>query len=248
MADSREVDASRPRRASWDTIAQEYIEGWPKDPNNPEDDERIFPTYNQLAEKHGYKPQTVRLRASKERWSERKDAYGIQIARERQRKRTKRLSDQAVDFDEKTYKAANIGVGLIMTRLGEIAQEVGKRAEIRKRALERLERGRTYEKQDLYTAVNYREMESLASAAQRFQEMGMKALGTDVLRHEISGPDGGTLDVSATVRVTEEIVRDDPERVAAIVASMADAGLLDPQVVQQITGEIIVDAEEDTEQ
>jgi hypothetical protein len=226
-------------RTNWALLQTEFIEGIVTDAKKPED--RWFPTQKELAERHGVSYQTVRARAGKERWTDRKEAHAIQTIKERQRKRTKKLAEQALTWDEKTFDTAQLGMNLVTQRLAEIAKDFATKTKLRQEALARKAAGQPVEKEDLYSAVNYREMEGLANAARTFQDIGMKALGTDVQKHEISGPDGGALEVAATLNVTQEITRDDPERVAAILASIKDAGLL--QLLGPGMDEDIVDAD-----
>lgn len=223
------------RKYNWEQLAKEYIEGI----ETPGKEERVFPTMKELAELHGVPAQMVRARASKERWTEKKDAHAMRLAKERLRKRQSLLLNKGVDFDDRAHKAAELGVGLITNRLAEIAQEISRRQKVRDNALAMMDAGLPINKEDLYSAINYREMEGLASALSRFQEVGMKALGTDVTRHEISGPDQTAIEVKTNIR--HEISRDDPERIAAIVSSFEDAGLLELGTVQEIIDAEIVE-------
>ena len=75
------------------------------------------------------------------------------------------------------------------------------------------------------------------------QEIGNKALGTDVTRHEVSGPGGGPIQIDA-VSVAEELLRDDPERLTALLAASQRAGLMDEDNIYYAE---IVEEQEDAE-
>lgn len=245
-----DVEVRKPRTRptyDWGPIRTEYIEGIPRDGS---DLDREYPTLQDIAEKYGIHPQTVRGRAASEHWTEQKNAFSMKVTQKRQQARAKELAKNAAGFDEKSYKAAELGVNLIMTRLAEIGQEVARRKPIRDRAMERLASGQALErKEDLYSGVNYREMEGLAGALDRFQNIGMRALGTDARKVEITGPDGEPLDLtSTTINVTQEITRDDPERVAMILSAMKEAGQIPPEAFEDILDVEVVEDEDDEDQ
>lgn len=225
-------------RHNWAQIATDFIEGIPKDGNT---DERWFPNLRELAEHHGAGYQTVRARAGKERWADRKEQHALEVVRERQKARTKTLVSKSLDFDDRAIKVAELGFGLVMNRIAEIAQEITKRKPIRDQALDDLENGLAIDYKDLYSAVNYKELEGLSNAASRFQEIGRKALGTDVQHHEISGPGGEPIPVQAQMNVHAEIMRDDPDRIAAILSSLQDAGMLEDGIIDEVIGEEVTD-------
>lgn len=214
--------AKRPTRYDWDSIRTAFIEGMPV-PDGGQF-ERTFHTQKEIAELFDVPYQRVRERASQERWTELRHKEQIEVAAKRQKERSEKILGDALDFDEKTLKVAQVGINLITARLGEIASDVKDYRERRAEAIEKMKRGEKVEAFELYSAVNYREMESLASAAARFQEIGNKALGIDVQRHEISGPGGGPLQVDG-VSVGEELLRDDPERMTAVLAAAIRAGI-----------------------
>lgn len=213
----------------WDTPYTEFVEGILK-PGGKEDD-RWFPTLKDIAERHGLNYNTVRQRSSDERWREKKDAYQLKVTRERQAERARRLAKNAAEFDEKAYDLAKVGMALVQVRLLEITKEANARRALHDQALRELQQGLTVDKERLWSAVRSRELEGLASAAERFQSIGMKSIGTDVQKHEISGPGGGPIENQ--VNITAEITRDDAERTTAIIASLFDAEIL-PKELQAV--------------
>lgn len=204
-------------RYDWDALRTAFVEGVPVPEGGQY--ERQFMNQKELAEAFDVPYQRVRERASKERWTELRHREQVELATKRQKERNEKLLGDAIDFDEKSLKVAQVGINLITARLAEIAGSHKTQKDIREKALERMARGEKVEKWELYPAINYREMEGLASAAQRLQEIGNKALGIDVQKHEISGPGGGPLQIDSTVSVTDELMRDDPERITAVLAA-----------------------------
>lgn len=226
----------------YDSARLEYIEGIEQD-----DGSSRIPSLKELAERHDIPYTAVRRAASKERWTERQTTYQSQIASERQKKRIKELSGQGIEFDTKAHKAAQLGVSMATARLAEIAEDFQARSPKIKEARERMSRGEPVEKWELYSAVNYRELEGLASALERFQTVGMKALGTDVNRHEVTSPDGSMQ--PQTININAELGRDDPERLGAFIQALHEVGLTPNDIAaENVVDAEIVDDEEDDEE
>lgn len=229
---------------NWDLVYQEFVEGVK---TGPDDKDIRFYNLRELSERHDIPYNTIRERSGNERWSEKKSAYQSQVMQERQKAKSKLQTENAAAFDEQAYNAGRLGLGLVMRRLGEIAKDAEAKEPVRQAALAALKRGEVIDDKDLRSSIYYRELEALASAADRWQQIGMRALGTDVQKHEISGMDT-TINVGNTVNVQAEITRDDPERSAAIISSMIDAGLIPAELVDVLFGEDqdeedVVDAE-----
>lgn len=206
---------------------KEYIEGIPVPGTK---DERNFPKLKEVAEKYGIPYPRLRKKASAERWTAHRDAQAAKVAELRMRKRARSLANNSIDFDEKAYNVAKIGMAMVATRLGEIAQESSVRKAIRDDAMARLERGEDVDRKELYSAVYHKELEGLAGAADRFQSIGQKALGTDAQKIEVSGPEGAPL--QSIVQVKSEMTRDDPDRIAEIIGAMQEAGLVGDNFIE----------------
>ena len=74
----------------------------------------------------------------------------------------------------------------------------------------------------------------LSKAALQFQEVGQKALGTDVQRVDIHHDINADIDVDVQVTsISAELSRDDPERLAAFLQAAKRAGLLDTMLSDQ---------------
>lgn len=240
------------QKYDWEKALRYFVEGMPVDEDEPDGD-RDWPNLRQLAEALGIPYQRVRERASQERWTEQKQAYQVASAQERQRQRMKTMGNKAIEFDDRSLSISEMGLQLIGTRMTEIARMVNARKQSRDAAVERLGQGGAVDRQELWTEVRADEMMSLARAAQTLQEIGMKALGTDIERHVIDANvnvEGGT-----TINVTAELDRDDPDRLAALFAAADRTGLLDVLLELEgpdeedddevVDGEIVEEGEED---
>ena len=219
----------------WAKVRQDYVEGIIAKDETTRKETVWYPTHVQLAERYGIHAQQISNRSAKERWTELRRQYEIRAMMEHQAKRARRVADQADDFDDKAIQVAERGLGMVTIRMGEIAKEMEARKALREAALSMLSSGSIPKKEMLYSGVNYRELEGLANAAARFQEMGMKALGTNVDRTAIVGPDGGVIDPTrATLDIKAELVRDDAERASSLIAAMIDAKMLPSEIVDQL--------------
>ena len=236
---------SRPQY-DWATIRDEYVNGYEREGARNEFD-RVYPTQVELAEKYGCAVNTIGARAARERWSALKDNAAIELTKEVQRKRARKIAHAAIQFDDNSLKVGEMGVALIMSRLSEIATESRVRKEQRDAAIEALANGEDVKVRDLRSAVYHQEMLSLANAAEKFQQIGLRALGQE--------EGGNTLNVNVdastnnTMNVAQEMVRDDKERAGALVAAFAEIGALPAgfieslNAVDRIEREEVVDAE-----
>lgn len=235
------------RKHPWEQIATEYIEGFQVDLEDPES-ERRYATLKELGQIYGIDLYQMKERSKKDQWSKKRQQFQMLEAQRRMNMRKISVLGKSIEFDDNAHKASEMGVQLVRIRLGEIVQEVKARQDLREKALTKLASGQVVERKELWSAVNPREMESLAKAMSAFQEIGQKALGTDIIRHEITGMDTNIfLDQSTTtntqnnVSIQNEMKKDDAERLASILASLDDANLL-PGVVDSILAESTVSA------
>lgn len=233
------------RKYDWEGLKAQYIEGVPKDPSKPEGD-RTWLSLKEIAERTNTPYQRVRERSSQERWTEARTQYQASLTRKRQEERAKKLVGEATEFDDKSLDVAKMGTRLIATRMAEIAADVREGQEKKKIIKAKLDAGLPIEKWEwkwLSTQINSGELERLAKSMAMFQEIGMKSLGTDVARHEISGPAGSPIgvEVEHTISVVRELQRDDPDRLGGFLAAAHRAG-----VFEQLA-ELEADEEEDFE-
>jgi hypothetical protein len=227
-------------QTKYDYVAarQLYVEGI-----TLEDGTRTSPTLNQVAEKLGIPPVQLRTRAASERWTDRRAAYEIQITQERQKKRIRELAGKAVNFDATAFDTAVKGIGLIVRRFDEIQEEAVAKEGVLKEAKERLAAGEPVERWEMMSAVYHKEMEGLAGALEKLQSVGMKALGTDINKHEIVGGDV----LIEQMSIHAEMRRDDPQRLTELIEAVRDSGLMDRFALGSVATEAdtnIQDAEE----
>lgn len=219
---------------NWTMIRNDYVEGVLRD--NPRDEfDRVFPTYEQLAQKYGVALSTVRARGSRERWKNLKNQYAIDLAQSRQKKRANKLANAAVQFDDNTLKVGELGVTLVMSRLAEVAKEMQVRNKLREDALNRMDAGEHVDAKELRSAVYHQEMLALANAAEKFQSIGMRALGTSSEVNNNVNIQVGDTNVGNTVNVSQELIRDDKERASALVSAFVEAGVVGRSFIDAIT-------------
>lgn len=214
--------ALRPARSyDWESIKIRYVEGV------TENDDKRWPTLNEVADHFEVAHQRVKEVAAKQRWRDERGAFQAQVQRERRAARAREMVEQAVELDSRALSAAKMGLQLIAVRLNEIAKATrerqAQRQELERRILAALPI-------DDFTdlgepTVEAREMDTLARAADTWHRVGARALGeVPTMRTELSGPAGQPLEVAATIR--GELARDDTRRLAGVLAVASRAGLL----------------------
>jgi hypothetical protein len=215
-----------------------FIEGVAK-----ENGDITYPNLRQLADYTGSKYETIRAYSSRHRWPEKKQAHQLQLARERQKRQAAMRAKEATDFDQAALDAAKLGIAMLSNRLAEIARDSADWEDRKEDLKARIEAGLQVDKKELYPPVYHKEMLDIASALSTFQQVGMRALGTDVNRVEVSGPDGGP--VESTVSVVQEMRRDDVDRLSSLVEAIMESGLMSKEEVLQLEGtdDNVVDVE-----
>lgn len=91
-------------KINWTALKQLYVEG-------PEI------SLNDLAEKHKVKPQTMRLRAAKEGWTEQRKLFQAKVQNLRTEKRSEILASESAQFDSDCLKIARAALGKIVQEL-----------------------------------------------------------------------------------------------------------------------------------
>lgn len=225
-------DKKRGAKHDWPTIRTAYIEGV----QNPDGKGVSYLTLRQIAERFNVHPVKVRQTSSKERWPARRKAHQMEAAIAGRKERLAFMAEQATDFDDKSLSVAKMGMAMVTARLAEIAEELKHSKTRRENARIKMERGEPVERHELWSAINYKELEGLSKASQTFQEVGRKAIGNDVDKVEITGLDGGAIQIDHSIR--EELSRDDPDRLAQILMAAHRAG-----VTQALADSEVVEAE-----
>lgn len=209
----------------WFSIKTAFVEGI-KDERNPE--ERVFLTLKELSDHLGVPLPRVRERSADERWFDQREQYQLRLARTRQTKRVLELSKESVDFDSASLKVAKLGMAMVTARMSEIARDVQAQQQKRDEALKLAQAGYMIDSKDLETVIDARELDTLSRAAIQWQQLGQKALGTDVQKIDINQHTQIELDVDVEVTsISAELSRDDPERLAGFLQAAKRAGLLD---------------------
>jgi hypothetical protein len=207
-------------KVDWEAVKATYIEGF----EGSDEDTRTWPTLQEVAKHHGLLPETVRKHSATERWPEQRASYQARIAHTRRQRRIMSLSKEAIEFDGRALQAAKMGMTMVQARLGEIARDVQAQQLRRQEAERRIQQGLVIDPDDFRTVIDARELNTLGQAAQSFQSLAAKALGEDVVRHEVTGADGAPMEIDVTTGVTDELLRDDPERMVAVMEAMARLG------------------------
>ena len=138
------------------------------------------------------------------------------LAIERQKKRIAKLGKESIEFDGKALNAAKLGITLAMTRMQEIGHEVQARNAKRQRALTLQAQGMHVPKEDFYSAIRTNQLTELAQTIKTFQEVGMKSLGTNIEKLQVDAH----MEAENSISVNEELARDDPGRLAGVLAVM----------------------------
>jgi len=215
---------SKGYKYDWFDLRIKFVEGYKVEGS----DEREFVNLAEMSEREGVPVQRIRERAADERWYEQRENYQLRMVKARQAKRVLELAGESVDFDSKSLDLAKLGIGMVTARMAEIAREVQESQRRREEALKLQAAGFDANPKDLKTVISARELDMLSKAALQFQEVGQKALGTDVTRMEITQDIHTDIDVDVQVTsISAELSRDDPERLAAFLQAAKRAGLLD---------------------
>lgn len=237
---------TRGYKYDWEMAKTAFVEGL-KDPNNP--DERTFMNLRELSEKLNFPVQIMRERSADERWYDQRQVYQMKMVKTRQAKRIAELSRESVDFDSKSLGVAKLGIAVITARMSEIARDVQDQARKREEALKLAAAGFIIDPKDLDSVVDAKELDTISRAAIQFQQLGQKAMGTDIQKIDINQEISGQIDVEVEVTsVASELSRDDPDRLAAFLQAAKRAGLLDT-VIQATTDEdqLAIETSDDVE-
>jgi hypothetical protein len=191
----------------------------------------------------------LRTRAAKERWNALRNREQLEILKEKRQTFQTEMAREAITFDQTSIDVAKLGQSIIAGRLMEIAKLVAASGEVSNAVVEKLRNGEPLTRGDLYSLVNYKELVSLAQAAQMFQQIGRTALGTDVVDGSILRGEEISADLEKIVSIGGELTKDDPARLASFLVALEEAGLTqldldmaddgDTESVQTIEGSIV---------
>ena len=210
----------------WEKIRDRYVRGWPV--SNKENE---YLSLRSLAKRIGINPEIVKERCAKEKWTDLRSTFQQANQRAVIEKRREASAKRVLDFDEKQYNMSLVGTGLVVRRLEEIQNDVEQLRAIREAALEAKASGQPYDETALRSAIYHRELEALAKAGAAFQEIGMRALGIDKQRMEITNIEATQNNIS----ITAELKKDDTDRLAAFIQVANDTGVI--QRIQKLADE-----------
>lgn len=221
---------SRTTKHPWNDVRAAYVEGI------EDDGSTTLPSYRQLSERFHISESVIANRASKERWTSLRAKFQHEQGIERQKKRAATIANDAAKFDESGHKAATLGMTMVMKRLAEIAQESKDSEDRIKEARKRRNLGQPVEAWEVRSPIYYNELVALSGALEKFQTIGMRALGTDVQRHEVFGQVDSNN--THTINIGQELQRDDPDRMTGFLLGVQDAG-----IAQLVLGEGPIEGE-----
>jgi len=222
----------------WISIRKDYIEGM-----DDGEGSTVYPTHGQLIEKYGVPEQSLRNRASQERWEDHRQAHKREITIVRQKEMAKKLAKKAVAFDEQAADGAIEAMRLIEARL-PIIKDIQEWDDARRLALlEQLENGEVEMdtktvRNELRPMVSSSEFESLAKAYALFQDVGRKALGLTDGESAINSQ--VTIEVSQLQNpVAQEMVKDSDARGREILRILKNKNLRLPGYTDVVDAEVI---------
>ena len=219
----RQQNRDRGYKYDWLEVRTAFIEGIQEEGQ----EEKTFMNMVEIAERFNIPVQRVRERGADERWYEQRNEYQLRMAKARQTKRILELSGESVDFDSKSLNVAKLGMAMVTARMSEIARDVKDQQRRREDAINQQMQGLPVDPEDLETVIDAKELNTLAQSAVMWQQLGQKALGTDIQRMEIQQDIQQNIDVDVQVAsISAELGRDDPERLAGFLQAAKRAGLL----------------------
>lgn len=181
----------------------------------------------------------VRARAARERWNYLRAQEQQRIFAAKRKDHLTRMADQSIKFDDSVIDVAKLGMSLVAGRLAEIAAQFGASQGTNQVTIEKLKRGEPVDWKELRSVVNYKELRELSQAGLAFQDMGMRAFGTDVQKFEFEGIGGDSVEM--VINVGAELGKDDPGRLAALIEALERSGLAELNIGEHENG--IVDGE-----
>lgn len=96
---------------NWPVIKAEYIEGI------EENGARKYPSYSELAEKHGIRADSIRRRAAHDRWLDERHIFASKLQQVRQTKKVEVLASKAAEFDAKALRAQEVVIRQVVAHL-----------------------------------------------------------------------------------------------------------------------------------
>lgn len=192
------------RRYDWIRIRARYVEGVNDGKGGIE-----WPSLDAVAAHFHASPNRVREKSAMEGWRAMRTQWQAKIDATRQAARANALAKRGLDLDNAGQQVAQFGLQLCSARLAEMGQAAqAARADAGPGATR--------------SGIDSGELTKLAAAADVFHKLGLRAIGDPELhRVELSGPNGQPIEIA------QELRRDDPSRIAGVLAVLQQAGLGD---------------------
>lgn len=194
------------REYDWPAIKARYVEGV----RNPDEGITEWHSLDQVAAHFQVVPARVREKSAMEGWVEERNRYQAQVEATRRHARAAAMSKKATELDGSALNAAGMGLQLCIARLAELGQ--------RAQAM----RAQTVGDGTPQSGIDALEMQRLAAAVELWHKVGLRAVGDpETHRIELTGSNGQPLEIA------QELKRDDPSRLAGVLAVLRQAGLGD---------------------
>jgi len=199
--------AGTARNYDWPALKRRYVEGI----KGQGEEATVWPSLNEVAHHFGVTASRVREKAAQDGWAEQRKQWQAYMERTRQQARAAALAKSGVELDNRAIDASKAGLQLLYALLVDRTQQV---------QLARQGAG------DAVGAVagtlSALELQRIASAVDLFHKIGLRAVGDpEVTRLEITGTNGRPLEIG------QELRRDDPDRMATVLAVLRQAGMGD---------------------
>jgi hypothetical protein len=169
----------------------------------------------------------VRQKAAKERWSILRAQEQHAVMKSKRQDHMRRLAGESMKFDDDSIDTAKLGMNIVTSRLIEISRIYAATNQYNGGAdavIAKLQAGEPLTRGDMFSTINYKELRELAQAAQLFQEIGRKALGSEQTDESLFTPDE---DVEKVVSIGGELTKDDDTgRLAAFLEALDRAGVM----------------------
>lgn len=136
----------------WPVIKSEYIQGI------ADSTSVIYPTYEELAKRHGLSAGYLRAKAGRENWSEQKALFIAKMEQKKIENRSDKLASQQSEFDFEIFKTTKNLLAYAKARMNKLNRELQSNT-------------------DFLPSLN--EIDQLAKIIKQVQDIGKRALGED---------------------------------------------------------------------